>query len=104
MGTGAGSSSGEGFPARALPVDSPGALAIDDDGNLFVASTTTIRQVANVDGDELADGDDLVRTVLRSSDVAGGLTCVEAIAREGERLLAVDACQGRAFSLTSEVR
>jgi sugar lactone lactonase YvrE len=104
LGTGSGSSLGEGLPARALPVDSPGALAFDDDGNLFVASTTTIRQVANVDGDELADGDDLVRTILRSSDVPGGLTCVEAIARQGARFVAVDACRGRAYSVTSEVR
>lgn len=104
LGTGVASSSGEGSPARALPVDAPGALALDEDGNLFVASTTTIRQIANVDGDDLADGDDLVRTILRSSDVPGGLTCVEAIARDGTRFLAVDACRGRAFALTSEVR
>jgi hypothetical protein len=104
LGTGVASSSGEGGPARAFPVDAPGALAIDDDGNLFVASTTTIRQVANVDGDDLADGGDVVRTILRSADVEGGLACVEAIARDGDRLLAVDACRGRAFSLRSEVR
>lgn len=104
IGNGAASSQGDGSPARALPVESPGALAIDDDNNLFVASTTTVRQVANVDGDALPDGDDLVRTILRSSDVAGGLTCVEALARQGARLLVVDACRGRAFSVTSEVR
>ena len=50
------------------------------------------------------DGGDVVRTILRSADVEGGLACVEAIARDGDRLLAVDACRGRAFSLRSEVR
>lgn len=103
IGTGVASSLGVGAPARGLPVDSPGGLAIDDDGNLFIAAGDTIRQVANVDGDPLADGDDIVRTVLTGAAVGAG--CLVAIARNDEGgFVTVDACRGRAFSLTSERR
>jgi hypothetical protein len=60
VGTGAASSAGNGRPARQLPVNAPRALAIDVHGNLFIASDGRLREVANVDGDDDADGDDLV--------------------------------------------
>lgn len=99
VGDGSVSSAGTGAPARLFPVDSPRQLALDAYGNLYVASRTTLRMVANVDGDLDADGDDTVFTLygggdrLRSPEsdtyCLGALTLGE----EGA-LYAADACQG----------
>lgn len=109
LGTGAPSSAGSGAPARGYPVNHPGALALDPWGNLFVASRDAVREVANVDGDARADGDDLALTVFPQVDstptpqAASGFEsqCIEAMMLvEDSRILVADSCGGAAFTLT----
>jgi DNA-binding beta-propeller fold protein YncE len=100
IGDGSPSSAGQGSPARDFPLQSPGQLALDASGNLFIASTTTVRLVANVDGDANADGDDFVSTIYgrdnrdafpqRDSRCLAGLVLDEA----ADRLIVADACGG----------
>ena len=73
LGTGEPSSIGDGAPARALPVKSPDGVAVDGYGNLFVTSDGRIREVANVDGDVDADGDDAVTNVDTCGPSAHGV-------------------------------
>jgi hypothetical protein len=98
IGDGSASSAGEGRPARNFPVDQPGGLAVDAFGNLFVASRTTVKLIANVDGDGDADGDDQVITVYGGGDRTAfpenASFCIDAIAVDDEGTLYVtDACQ-----------
>jgi cysteine-rich repeat protein len=100
IGDGSPSSAGQGSPAREFPLQSPGQLALDSAGNLFIASTTTVRLVANVDGDADADGDDAVSTIYgltgrdafpqRDSRCLAGLVLDE----DNDRLFVADACGG----------
>jgi len=100
IGDGSPSSAGQGSPARDFPLQSPGQLVLDEHGNLFIASTTTVRLVANVDGDADADGDDLVSTIYgredreafpqRASRCLAGLVMDEA----ANRIYVADACGG----------
>jgi cysteine-rich repeat protein len=99
IGDGSVSSAGEGAPARLFPVQSPAQLALDSFGNLFVASTTTVRLVANVDGDADADGDDDVRTVFgggtRVNWPESAALCLGALGVDGDDgVFVTDACQG----------
>ncbi len=93
------SSAGEGAPARLFPVHAPRQLAMDDFGNLFVSSVTTVRLVANVDDDDDADGDDRVSTIFGGGDrltfPESDTFCLNtlAMADDGD-LYAADACQG----------
>ena len=73
IGTGEPSSVGEGAPARALPVDRPDGVAVDAWGNLFVTSDGRVREVANVDKDVDADGDDEVIAIDGCGDAAHGV-------------------------------
>jgi sugar lactone lactonase YvrE len=98
VGDGSVSSAGEGRPARRFPVNAPGQLALDAHGNLFVTSTTTVRLVANVDGDADADGDDAVVTVYggdaRTAFPESDSRCLQALALVGDDVYVADACQG----------
>jgi cysteine-rich repeat protein len=99
IGDGSPSSAGEGGPARLFPVLSPRQLAIDEFGNLYVASARTVRVIANVDGDSDADGDDSVSTIYgggerltfpeRDSLCIAGLS----LGADGS-VFAADSCQG----------
>lgn len=106
IGTGSPSSAGAGAPARALPVNTPGALALDAWGNLYVASNDTVREIANIDGDARADGDDLVINIFPGVAPAAGsegiaAACIEAVTRlDDETLLVADSCAGSTFKLT----
>jgi DNA-binding beta-propeller fold protein YncE len=97
-GTGSASSAGDGRPARGFPVDAPGQLVVDPRGNLFVASTTTVRLVANVGGDADADGDDAVLTIYGGGDRAGfpeaTSLCIDALALDDDAVFVADRCQG----------
>lgn len=62
LGDGTKASSGEGAPAHTFPVDAPGGLACDDDGNLFVTSTTAVRLLPARD-DGIVDGGGEVQTI-----------------------------------------
>jgi DNA-binding beta-propeller fold protein YncE len=98
VGDGSVSSAGEGSPARLFPVQAPGQLALDRFGNLYVASTTTVRMVANIDGDRDADGDDDVRTLFgggdRSTYPESDAFCLRALAVDEDAVYVSDACQG----------
>lgn len=105
IGDGSSSSAGQGSPARDFPLQAPGQLALDASGNLFIASTTTVRLVANVDGDADADGDDAVFTIYgrgnrdvfpeRDSRCLAGLVLDE----DDDRLFVADACAGFVVAL-----
>jgi hypothetical protein len=62
LGDGVAASSGEGAPATAFPVDAPGGLVLDDRGNLFVSSSTSVRLLPATD-DGVVDGLGPVRTI-----------------------------------------
>ncbi len=99
IGDGSVSSAGEGAPARRFPVAAPRQLALDAHGNLFVASSTTVRQIANVDGDDDADGDDAVFTIFgleRAAYPESDAFCVSALAAstDGGGVFVADGCQG----------
>jgi DNA-binding beta-propeller fold protein YncE len=99
IGDGSVSSAGEGEPARLFPVNAPRQLALDDFGNLYIASTTTVRLVANTDGDADADGDDRVFTIFgsgaRDRFPESDTFCLNALTVDGDgRVFAADACQG----------
>jgi cysteine-rich repeat protein len=99
IGDGSVSSAGEGSPARLFPVNAPRQLALDRFGNLYVASTTTVRLVANVDGDSDADGDDAVSTIFgggeRTAFPQSDAFCVRSLALgDDDAVYAADACQG----------
>jgi len=99
IGDGSPSSAGAGQPARQFPVRSPRQLALDEHGNLFVTSTTTVRLIANVDGDVDADGDDLVSTIFGGGERAtfpeSDALCVNALTLDGRGgVFVADACQG----------
>jgi cysteine-rich repeat protein len=99
IGDGSVSSAGEGAPAHLFPVNTPRQLALDDFGNLYVTSATTIRLVANVDGDDDADSDDRVITIFgggaRATSVESDAFCLRSIALDDEAAVFVsDACHG----------
>jgi hypothetical protein len=108
LGDGSVSSAGEGSPADLFPVNAPRQLALDEFGNLYVSSTTSIRQVANVDnddgddgddGDDDADGDDRVSTIFGGGDrdeaPESDTFCLHALALGPDgAVYAGDACQG----------
>jgi cysteine-rich repeat protein len=104
VGDGSNSSAGEGSPARLFPVQGPRQLALDAYGNLYVTSTTTVRLVANVDGDADADGDDRVVSIFGGGDRAAfpesAALCVRSLAvRETGAVVVADACQGFAVEI-----
>jgi cysteine-rich repeat protein len=99
VGDGSVSSAGEGAPARLFPVNAPRQLAMDSFGNLYVTSTTTVRLVANVDGDADADGDDRVATIFgggaRDAFPESDAFCLHALTVDADdRAFVADACQG----------
>ena len=70
-----------------------------DFGNLFVSSLFTVRMVANVDGDDDADGDDRVSTIFGGGDrltfPESDTFCLNTLAMADDgSLYAADACQG----------
>ena len=105
VGDGTPSSAGRGQPADRFPVESPSSLGMDDWGNLYIASDTTVRVVANVDGDEDADGDDLVMNVLDVSHPLlqdlGSPDCMSALTLDDQGDLYVsDRCEGFIMKLS----
>jgi cysteine-rich repeat protein len=105
LGDGSTSSAGEGEPARRFPVQRPGQIALDDVGNLFVTSTTSVRMVVNVDGDADVDGDDRVLTIYggreRTAFPESSSLCLSALAARGDDVFVADACQGFVVRLSS---
>jgi DNA-binding beta-propeller fold protein YncE len=98
LGVGVAASSGEGRPARDLPVDSPLGLSCDDFGNVYVTSTTVVRQLAASDA-HVVDGSGLVHTIYGAAprdqfpaSVTGCLTGVQAVGPTTVEV--VDSCTG----------
>ena len=99
VGDGTPSSSGAGRPADRFSVHYPSSLAMDEWGNLYVASKTALRIIANVDGDLDADGDDLALNVIDASHPllqgAGSPDCMRALTLDEQgNLFASDRCEG----------
>jgi cysteine-rich repeat protein len=106
LGDGSVSSAGEGSPAKLFPVDAPGQLALDPDGNLFITSRTTVRLVAKRDADVDATGDGAVFTIFgggaRSTFPESASSCLEGlvVVDGGSRVRVADRCQGFLVELT----
>lgn len=100
IGDGTPSSAGDGGPARAFPIRSPGQLILDDHGNLIIASTTGVSVVVNGDGGSSdADGDDNVVTIFgggaRDAYPESDTFCINSLtAVDDGRVYAADGCQG----------
>jgi sugar lactone lactonase YvrE len=106
LGDGVAASSGEGTPANIFPVDAPRGLACDDLGNLFVASTATIRLLA-ADDDGVVDGSGAVSTIYglppRDESPANLTRCIAGVAvRDAEAVQLVDSCVGLLVELTRQ--
>jgi sugar lactone lactonase YvrE len=107
IGDGSASTAGEGVPARDFPIDAPRQLAIDARGNLFIASNKVVRVVANVDGDDDADGDDQVLTIYGRGDRAAfperESLCIAALALADDgSVFVADTCLGFLVRLTRQ--
>jgi DNA-binding beta-propeller fold protein YncE len=113
LGDGTPASSGEGGPARYFPVNGPLGLTVDSYGNLFVSSSTALREVtAGADG--LATGDDEVLTIYgrppRQTFPEPVTFCLAGIAvlqgdfGNDDRLYVLDACAGYLMQLDREAQ
>jgi hypothetical protein len=88
-------------------------LALDSHGNLFFTSTTTVRLVANVDGDGDgdadgdADGDDRVFTIYGGGDRTAfpeiSTLCLSSLVVRDDHVSAADACLGFVIDLTRTI-
>lgn len=99
LGDGFLASAGRGVPARDFSVAAPGQLDMDQHGNLYVAATTAVRMIVNVDGDEDADGDDEVRNIFagqeRSRYPARDSYCIQSLTlHQDGGLYVADGCLG----------
>jgi DNA-binding beta-propeller fold protein YncE len=109
VGDGSRSSAGDGAPASGFPMDSPQQLALDSRGNLYVASRTTVRVIARVDGSTDADGRGYVKTLYPDHHGADAFPdnaslCVSGLALEDDdHILVADACQGFMLRLSRTV-
>lgn len=99
LGDGSQSSAGQGVPATAFPVDSPGQLALDTRGNLYVTSRTAVRVVATPEGAQDANGTGYVRSIYQG-DPQGvfpldSSLCLAGLALEDDdHVLVADSCGG----------
>lgn len=111
LGEGSAASTGEGAPARTLPVDTPRGLAVDAHGNLFVASRTAVRQVLagppDADGRARATGSDAVITIFGApprGGVAATTDCLTGVEVDGDDVLVTDACRNLLVRLARPAR
>jgi hypothetical protein len=97
IGDGTLSSSGEGTPASSFPVAAPLGLACDSLGNLFVTSTTTVRELPS-DPNGVVDGTGPVQTIYGAPPrtfPASATSCLTGISVvDATTLEVVDACSG----------
>ncbi|HEY4179288.1 MAG TPA: DUF4215 domain-containing protein [Kofleriaceae bacterium] len=98
LGDGVAASSGEGAPATGFPVNAPLGITCDDNGNVFVSSTTTVRMLLSDDSRHI-DGTGAVQTIYGRSprtefpaSVAGCLTGIATV--DATRVQVVDSCTG----------
>jgi len=110
LGDGSAASSGVGAPARSFPVDTPHGIAVDQLGNVYVTSRTTVRVVvAGANG--RATGDDAVLTLYGSPFATSppeSLTrCLTGLSLEdptGSRIRVLDRCTGVLVALQRNYR
>lgn len=106
IGDGSTGSGGSGSPADRLPCDEPLGLAVDPEGNLFVASKNTLRiVVAGRNG--IADGSDEVLLIYgippRERFPEPLTSCLAGLVIAGDgRLMQLDRCRGFMIELTRE--
>jgi cysteine-rich repeat protein len=105
LGDGSPSSSGEGAPSLALPVESPRALFVDASGNLLVTSPTTVRLLGAGDTG-VVDGSGLALTIYGRAPRTGALErstrCLgDVVQRDGDssRTFVLDSCAGSLIAL-----
>ena len=103
LGNGVPTSSGDGAPASAFPVDSPLGLACDALGNLFATSTTTVRLLP-ADASGTVDGTGGVQTIYgaapRVAFPASVTSCLTGLAIVDATTIEVtDSCSGLLVSL-----
>ncbi|HXV78108.1 MAG TPA: DUF4215 domain-containing protein [Candidatus Polarisedimenticolaceae bacterium] len=99
LGVGVADSSGNGAPASAFPVNRPKGLVCDAEGNLYIASTDTIRQLAATNG--VVDGTGPVYTIYESAKhiCLTGITLIDS-----ETLQVADQCVGDLVELRRQRR
>jgi len=87
-------------------VDAPGQLAVDDHGNLYVTSRSTVGLVTNADDDD--QGDDAVFTIYGAGDRGqypeSSSSCLTALTvTEVEDVIVADVCAGFAVRLSRQL-
>jgi cysteine-rich repeat protein len=98
LGVGVADSSGDGVPASAFPVNRPKGLVCDADGNLYISSTDTIRQLPANNG--VVDGTGPVNTIYESAKH----TCLTGITLiDSETLQVADQCVGDLVELHRQI-
>lgn len=102
LGDGSRSVAGEGKPARAFPIDSPGQLGIDPFGNLYVTSPTVVREVTNILDDN--PDNDAVITIYgknRQTFPESSSFCLSGLTIDEDHVSVADACQDFLVTLHS---
>ena len=116
IGDGTATSVGQGTPATSYSVNAPKGVDCDSKGNLFIASTTTVRMLP-ADESGIVDGTGPVRTIFGAppSTDAIGLTsdtfpasvirCLSGLrVSETDTVQVTDSCQGMLIELTPSGR
>jgi sugar lactone lactonase YvrE len=113
LGDGTPASSGEGGPARYFPVNGPLGLTVDSYGNLFVSSSTALREVT-AGADQLATGDDEVLTIYGRPPrqtfpepvtfCLAGIAVLQGDLGNDDRLYVLDACAGYLMQLDRQAQ
>jgi hypothetical protein len=103
LGDGIAASSGQGTPARDLPVDEPLGLACDSFGNLYISSSSTVRMLP-ADDNGIVDGTGAVQTIYgappRDTFPAVVSFCLTGITVvDDETLWVTDSCTGMLIEL-----
>jgi hypothetical protein len=98
LGVGVVASSGDGSPALSFPVAAPAGIAVDENGNVFVSSTTTVRMLEADDAGSV-DGHRGVRTIYGAAprDIfpACATQCLTGVAvGDATTVHVVDSCAG----------
>lgn len=108
LGDGTPSSSGDGAPARTLPIEGPRGLTVDAFGNL-IATTPTIVRLLAADADGVVDGSGAVQTIYgrapRTGDPEAVTRCLGGVTVPtdvDDRIMMVDTCVGFLVELTRQ--
>jgi len=108
LGDGVAASSGQGSPAEEFPVNAPRGLACDASGNLYVTSSTTVRQLSSGDTG-IVDGTGAVTSIFgeppRITLPASVTFCLTGLAVvDADTVQITDSCTGMLIELARAPR